>query len=95
VTEPRTADPAPESTVVSLSDLLSLTGCADIEELSSEVYEDSDIDTWVSASADGVEIRTAACAIGLPYPFALHDFWDVVAEVEADCLRRCADEAAA
>ncbi|MDP9459862.1 MAG: hypothetical protein M3Q22_06305 [Actinomycetota bacterium] len=39
--------------IVSLPDLLHFTRCADIEEVSAQVYDDSDVDTWVSTYADG------------------------------------------
>lgn len=77
--------------IVSLPDLLHFTRCADIEEVSAQVYDDSDVDTWVSTYADGVEVSTTAGAAGLPYPFTMREFHSVVAEVEADYLRRCGD----
>lgn len=77
--------------VVSLPDLLHFTGCADIEELSSQVYDDSDVDTWVDTFADGVEVSTTAGAVGLPYPFTMKEFRDVLEDVENDYLRRCGD----
>jgi hypothetical protein len=87
--------PGAGSIIVSVHDLLHFTGCADIEELSAQVYDDFDVDTWVGTYADGVEVRTTACAIGIPFPFTLAEFRDVLAEVEADYLRRCGDERAA
>jgi hypothetical protein len=84
--------PAAGSIVVSIHDLLHFSGCADIEELSAQVYDDSDVDTWVATYADGVEVRTTACAVGIPFPFTMAEFRDVLEEVEADYLRRCSDE---
>ena len=75
--------------VVSLADLLHFTGCADIEELSTNVYDNSDVDTWVSEYEGGIEVSTTAGAIGLPYPFTTVEFLGVLDEVEADYLRRC------
>lgn len=75
--------------VVSLADLLHFTGCADIEELSANVYDNSDVDTWVGEYEDGIEVSTTAGAIGLPYPFTMVEFHEVLDEVEADYLRRC------
>ncbi len=75
--------------VACLADLLHFTGCATIEELSANIYDNSDVDTWVSEYEGGVEISTTACAIGLPYPFTMVEFGDVLDEVEADYLRRC------
>lgn len=81
--------PELDLTVVSLSDLLHLTGCGDIDELSAQVYDDSDVDTWVAAYKDGVEISTTAGAVGLPYPFTMREFRAVLDDVEADYLGRC------
>ena len=72
-----------------LDDLLRVTGCADIEELSSAVDEDADVDIWVEACPGGVRVSTGAAAIDLPYPFTLADFREVLDELETDYLRRC------
>lgn len=75
--------------VVSLPDLLHFTGCADIDELSAQVYDDSDVDTWVATYEEGIEISTTA--VGLPYPFTMKEFRDVLEDVEVEYLRRCED----
>jgi hypothetical protein len=62
VTE-RSGVPGAGAIVVSIHDLLYVTGCSDIGQLSDQVYDDSDVDTWVDSCAEGVEVRTAACAI--------------------------------
>ncbi len=77
--------------MVSLPDLLHFTGCADIDEVSAQIYDDSDVDTWVDTYEEGVEISTTAGAVGLPYPFTMREFRAVLEEVEVDYLRRCGD----
>ena len=59
--------------------------------MSEQVYDDSDVDTWVTTYEDGVEVSTTAGAVGLPYPFTMREFLGVLEEVEADYLRRCDD----
>ena len=85
------ARPAADEIIVSLSDLLWATRCADIEQLSDTVYDDSDGDTWVEDVSGGVLVSTSGCGTELRYPFLLSDFWEVVAEVEADHLRTWTD----
>ena len=79
----------PVNIVVGLADLLHFTKCADIEELSANVYDNSDVDTWVDEYEGGVEVSTTAGAIDLPYPFTTGEFQEVLDEVEVDYLRRC------
>ena len=85
------ARPSADEIIVSLPDLLWATRCADIEQLSDAVYDDSDIDTWVDELSVGVLVRTTGCATELCYPFTLADFWEVVVQVADDHLGSCAD----
>lgn len=84
MTDPWSSDPI----VVGLPDLLDHVGCADIAQFSAELHDNTDVDTWVDAVPDGIEVRTAATAIVLPFPFTMGQLWAVVAEVEEDYVRR-------
>ena len=82
--------PELDCVVASLPDLLHFAGCVDIDGLSAQVY-DSDVHTWVATHEDGIEVSTTAGAVGLPYPFTMREFRDVLEDVEADYLRRWGD----
>jgi hypothetical protein len=74
--------------VVSLPDLLHLTGCTDLDELGELVDGDADVDMWVEEMDGGIEVRTGRTGTGLLYPFPMADFWEVVAEAEDDEVRQ-------
>jgi hypothetical protein len=74
--------------VVNLTDLLHLTGCADLDELSALIDGDADADMSVVEIEGGIDVSTFGGATGLDYPFTLADFWEVVAETEEDEIRR-------
>jgi hypothetical protein len=66
-----------------VSDLLAMTGCAGLDELSEIVDGDCDPDMWVTQTDDGVEIGSGVLATCLAFPFFLTEFWEVVDEMEA------------
>jgi hypothetical protein len=86
--DPTSDDDLASSIVVSLSDLLHLTGCADLDELSELIDGDADADMSVVEIEGGIDVETFGGATGLDYPFTLGDFWEVVAETEEDEIRR-------
>jgi hypothetical protein len=74
--------------VISELDLLALSGCADLDELAALVDSDSDVDMWLTALDDGLEIGGGVLSTVLAYPFFLEEFWEVANEVEREQIRR-------
>ena len=74
--------------VISEPDLLALSGCADLDELTALVDSDSDVDLWLTALDDGLEVGGGVFSTVLAYPFFMAEFWEVVDEVEREQIRR-------
>jgi hypothetical protein len=73
--------------VISEPDLLALSGCADLDELAALVDSNSDVDLWLTAMDDGLEVGGGVFSTVLAYPFFMAEFWEVVDEVERDQIR--------
>jgi hypothetical protein len=85
---PTSGDDLAARIVADLADLLYLTGCADLDELSAVIDDEADADMSVVEIEGGIDVETFGGATGLDYPFTLGDFWEVVADAEEDEIRR-------
>jgi hypothetical protein len=77
-----------DQVVISEPDLLALCGCADLDELAALVDSDSDVDLWLTALDDGLEVGGGVLSTVLVYPFFVAEFWEVADEVERAQIRR-------
>jgi hypothetical protein len=77
-----------EATVASLAELCRMLDAADLAALNDLVDAENEVDTWVEAEDDGIEIRCDTVGTSLAFPFTLSDFWEVVRETEDDEVRR-------
>ena len=73
--------------VISEPDLLALSGCADLDELAALVDSDSDVDLWLTALDDGLEVGGGVFSTLLAYPFFMDEFWELVDETEREQVR--------
>lgn len=63
--------------------LLATTGCADEEALSAEIADQIELDCWLELHTTGLTVVTSnGCTAHLAYPFAEHDLWAAVSELD-------------
>jgi hypothetical protein len=82
-----TGPPSPP-VVASWLELLAATGANDVDALSALVDDECEPDVWVADTDAGVEVGSGIWATCLDFPFAVHDFWALVREVENEEMAR-------